>query len=282
MPTRPHPGVSSAQLAGLVLLVLLLGVFVTGHGNVSGRPVVLSPEVANARPAIPRALVAPYRRAAAIAQHSPGRVTFALALPGGRIIGKGMDETFPSASLSKSLLAVALLRSPWARNRTALDDGARMIRWSDNDAATRTLRRVGVARVRAAAAAAGLRDFAIGAHWSESRASAHDFARLMLRWPVLVPADERARLRRWLGGVVPAQSWGIPEVLRPLGARVYFKGGWRGDLVHQAARVEWGGRVAGLAVLTSDQPAGLESAVPTIRGITARLLGPGPETIHEP
>lgn len=282
MPPQTHAWPPSAQVAGLLLLVLLLGVLLTGHGNASGGSIAISSDVADARPALPRALVASYRRAVAVAGRSPGRVAFALALPGGRIVGEHMDETFPSASLSKSLLAVALLRSPLSHDRAALDDGARMIRWSDNDAATRTLARIGTARVREAAAAAGLRDFAIGKHWSESRASAHDFARLMLRWPALLPAAQRIRLHRWLGHVVPAQSWGIPEVLRPRGARVYLKGGWRGDLVHQAARIEWNGRVAGLAVLTSDQPDGLQTAVPTIRRITAGLLSAGPQALTNP
>jgi hypothetical protein len=137
------------------------------------------------------------------------------------------------------------------------------------------LDRVGTPAVRATAAAAGLRDFSIGTRWSEARVSARDFARLLRIAPELVPRTQRVRLRAWFEGIAPSQSWGIPQALRPLGARVFFKGGWRGDLVHQAARIELDGRIYGLAVLSDRQPAGLRSGAPTIERLARRVLGPG-------
>lgn len=262
----------STQVAALIVLLLLFALVVSGGSGVPGA--VGSP--GGARPSVERSrgLKDFVVRGAGVADHAPGRVAFALALPGGAVVGERLDMTFASASLSKSLLAVALLRSPGlVRDAEALADGERMIRWSDNAAATRTLQRLGPRAVRAAATTAGMRDFQIGAHWSESRASARDFARLLLVAPDLVPTRQRWRLRRWFATVTPSQSWGIPQVLRPRGARVLFKGGWRGGLVHQAARVEFRGRMYGLAVLTDRQPGGLRSGVPTITRIARTTLG---------
>lgn len=271
-PMRPL----SSQVAALIVLVLLFAVLVTGHRIPSGAPSTGSAALASV-PAPPRdgVMAALDLQASRTADAAPGRVAFALALPDGRVIGDQPHATFASASLAKSLLAVTLLRSRrWSRDRGALADGARMILWSDNDAATRTLARLGSPEVRTTAGVAGLRDFSIGSSWSEARVSARDFARLMLIAPHLVPPHERARLRTWFAGVVPAQSWGIPQVLRPMGAQVLFKGAWRDGLAHQAARVELDGRTYGLAVLTDRQTRGLRSAVPTIEHITRTLLGP--------
>lgn len=270
----------STQLAALIVLLLLFALVVSGGGGVSGA--VGSPGGARPSAAPSRTLAVLTERGAEVADHAPGRVAFALVLPGGTVVGERLDMTFASASLSKSLLAVALLRSPGlVQDAGALADGERMVRWSDNAAATRTLHRLGLPAVRAAATAAGMRDFSIGAHWSESRASARDFARLLLVAPDLVPSRQRERLRRWFVTVTPTQSWGIPEVLRPRGARVLFKGGWRGGLVHQAARVEFRGRTYGFAVLSDRQPAGLRSAVPTITRIASTMLGATRAQAHQ-
>jgi hypothetical protein len=75
--------------------------------------------------------------------------------------------------------------------------------------------------------------------------------------------------------VVPEQSWGIPAAARPRGWRTLHKGGWRpgpaGALIHQAARLERGGRPVAIAVLTDGNP-GAQYGAETVRGVARRLL----------
>jgi hypothetical protein len=78
-----------------------------------------------------------------------------------------------------------------------------------------------------------------------------------------------------LSTIVGYESWGIPAIARPLGYRVFFKGGWRstgiGRLVHQVARVEGHGRTFSIAVMTDGDPS-MAYGIETIQGVTAALL----------
>jgi len=153
-----------------------------------------------------------------------------------------------------------------------------MIRVSDNEAAAAVYGLLGSARVERAARAARMRFFeGIPAHWASGEIAALDQARFFARLERLVPRRFYRYARRLLRTIVDWQSWGIPAVARPRGYRVFFKTGRRtspslsGQIVHQVARLERGGRVFTLAVLTDRQPSD-NYGIATIAGIARRLL----------
>jgi hypothetical protein len=105
-------------------------------------------------------------------------------------------------------------------------------------------------------------------YWANAQLTAADQARLFARLGEVVPRAHGAYVRRLLSSVVPSQSWAIPQASRPRW-RTYFKGGWRstsrGQLVHQAARLERGRLSVAIAVLTDGDPSH-EYGVATVRG----------------
>ena len=207
-----------------------------------------------------------------------GSTAFAVVDTRGRLSGLRSDTQFGSASVVKAMLLVARLDA-LARSQTPLSTGERallapMVRRSDNSAATAIYGRVGDAGLRRLARRARMRRFAVSGYWANARITAADQTRFFIRLDRLLPRRHRAYGRELLGGIVSEQRWGIPRGA-PRGWRVFFKGGWRpearGNLVHQAARLERGERVLAVAVLTTGNPShgyGTE----TIRGVTARLL----------
>jgi hypothetical protein len=279
-PSSPRPALQSLLIAVLLLDLIAVGVALSGHSESIGRS---TRQISVAAPERPRVQsLAWLDRARAYAAARPGRVAFAVALPNGDVVGWHTRTRFRSASLSKSLLAVTLLRSDLAGDEAALESARRMIEYSDNDAATLLLRRTGPPAVRSTAAAAGMRDPQIRGRWSEARVSARDMALLFARMPRLVPPATRAVARTWFQDVAPAQAWGIPRVLRPLGANVQFKGGWRPGLTHQAARVQWHGQTVALAVMTDRQTKGMSTSIATIEGLTRRVFATSPERTIQP
>jgi len=217
-----------------------------------------------------RAIDAARRFAAARA----GTVAFAVLDPRGRLRGLERTLSFPSASVSKAMLLVAVLRSAGPRpltpsERALLDP---MVVESDNDAADAVFGQVGDAGLLGVARAAGMRRFAPAGHWSGAGLTPADQARLFLRIDRLVPGRHRAYARKLLAGIVPWQRWGIPEaVARRAGATVLFKGGWRSGLTHQIALVERGGTRIALAVMIRDGP-DIAYDQDTIAGIARRVL----------
>jgi hypothetical protein len=107
----------------------------------------------------------------------------------------------------------------------------------------------------------------------EARITAADQARFYLRVDQLVPARHRAYARELLAGITPGQRWGIAPVAERRGFAVFFKGGWRKRLTHQAALLERDGRRVALAVLTRDEPTTAYGAA-TLAGVAARVLHP--------
>ena len=211
-----------------------------------------------------------------------GRVAFAVADRRGGIRGAHLRRPFASASLVKAMLLVAYLRQA-ERGEAPLDLAARrrldrMIRSSDNDAASAVFAALGPPALRDLARAARMRSFAVGALWGNARVTAADQARLFLSLDRLIPARERGFARRLLAGIVPEHSWGIPQAARPRW-RVLFKGGWRpaqgGAIVHQAALLEGSYRTLALAVLSEGNPAEPYGQA-TIRGVARILLSDRP------
>jgi hypothetical protein len=181
------------------------------------------------------------------------------------------------------MLLVTYLRK-LDRQHRGLDSGSRsvlypMIHVSDNSAATSVWRRVGDAALYRLARAAGMTDFSIVGIWARAQISAADQARFFFEMDGLLPHRFRGYARSLLSGIAGYESWGIPHVARPAGWHVFFKGGWRGtgrgQLVHQAARLERGRTRFGMAVMTDGDPS-MGYGITTIQGVTARLLSRPP------
>ena len=180
---------------------------------------------------------------------------------------------FPSASVTKAMLLVSVLRRAAAK---PLDENVRrqlraMITVSDNDAASAVYARVRARGLQSVARAAGMNNFREVGHWAGARITAADQARLFLRIDKLVPRVHRRYARKLLSSIVRPQRWGIAPVARRKRLKIFFKGGWRNGVTHQVALLEHGGRRVALAVLTSGSPS-MAYGVETIERIAARVL----------
>jgi Beta-lactamase enzyme family len=207
-----------------------------------------------------------------------GTASFALVDERRRVHGYGANAAYSSASLVKAMLLVAYLDRRDVRHRGLRRSERRllgpMIRISDNDAATAVYERVGPNGLVGLARRAGMRGFVPYPVWGGCQLTARDQARFFSRIRRLIPRRHRDYALRLLQGIVSYQRWGIPQGA-PRGWRLYFKGGWFEDedgwRVHQAARLERGGRRLSIAVLTRGNPT-LEYGAATIAGVTSRLL----------
>ena len=182
-----------------------------------------------------------------------------------------------SASVFKAMLLVAYLDHPSVRERPLRDSDrnllAPMIRYSDNDTATRVRDFVGAARIERLARRARMRAFRLSPVWGLSQVDADDQSRYFLRLPDLVAGRHRAYARKLLAGIVAEQRWGIAKV-RPRGWKLYFKGGWgsgTGAVSHQVALLERGRQRVSVAIMTTGSPSHRYSEQ-TLRGIASRLL----------
>jgi hypothetical protein len=169
--------------------------------------------------AAPSAAAAPLTDAAAIAaarRFAAGRegdVAFAVLEPSGRLRGLRRTALFPSASVSKAMLLVAVLRRARGRELTPAERELLrpMVTASDNDAADAVYAQVGDAGLASVGKAAGMRRLALAGAWSEAGLTPADQARLFLRLDAVVPARHRRYARRLLSEVVAGQRWGSPR-----------------------------------------------------------------------
>ena len=277
---RPRVIVPLVLLAALASVLVIVLSDPEPDGARQGGAAATVAGAAPAAPSVPRRRPPPrlttqarIRAAARYASTRLGTVAFAVVGGSGRVHGVRRTETFPSASLVKTVLLVAELRRAAGR---PLEPAARariepMIVSSDNNAAFASYNVVGKAGLVAAARAAGLGRFAVPTSLFDAQVTAADQARLLLRVDRVVPPAHRRYARRLLSSIVPWQRWGIPPVARERRYKAFFKGGWRSGLTHQAALLERGGRRIALAVLTSGSPS-MDYGIETINGIAARVL----------
>lgn len=217
--------------------------------------------------------------AASYLRDRSGYTSFAVIDSEGRMHGRHLHRIFVSASVVKAMLLVAYLRKLAAEHR-GLDVTSRsllepMIHLSDNDAATAVWERDGDRRLRALARGAGMTDFSIEGEWGNAQISAADQARFFYGMERLIPSRFRHFADHLLSHIAGYESWGIPAVARPRGWTVYFKGGWRGtwrgELVHQIARLARHRQRVAIAVMTDGDPS-MDYGIETIEGVAGRLL----------
>jgi hypothetical protein len=218
--------------------------------------------------------MADLRRARSYARSRMGRVSFAVLEPGGGVHGLHRTAVYPSASVVKAMLLVAVLRRAGARALTAQQRAllVPMVTVSDNDAALAVYASVGKAGLWRVARAARMQHFGGVPALFDTQITAADQVRLFLRIDRLVPPAHREFVRRLLSSIVGWQRWGIAPVARHRQLKAFFKGGWRTGLVHQVALLERGRRRLALAVLTLGEPS-MAYGEQTIAGIAARVLG---------
>jgi hypothetical protein len=217
--------------------------------------------------------------AATYLRRRTGYTSFAVVDSEGRMHGSHLHRTFVSASVVKAMLLVAYLREiAGAHRRLAETDRSllqSMIHISDNEAATAVWERDGDQRLRALAQRAGMTDFSIEGEWGNAQLSAADQAHYFFEMDSLIPARFRHFADHLLSHIAGYESWGIPSEARPRGWTVFFKGGWRGtwrgQLVHQIARLRKPHERVAIAVMTDGDPS-MEYGIETIQGVAARLL----------
>jgi beta-lactamase class A len=190
------------------------------------------------------------------------------------------DRQYVSASVVKAMLLACFLDiKSLAHEQLSTTDRFElraMITLSDNDAADEIYRQVGDAHLYNLARRLGMRHFSVRGYWANAQLTSDDQALLMEHLPSAIYPRYYAYARSLLSSVVTWESWGIPQVARPRGWNVFFKGGWRGtdrgQLIHQVARLERRGQVVAICVLSDGDP-GTGYGQETVYGIARRLLG---------
>jgi hypothetical protein len=187
------------------------------------------------------------------------------------------DRVVHAASVMKAMFLVAYLNRVRVRDRP-LRSGrrallSRMIRRSDDEAATTIRNIVGDAALVRLAHRAHMTRFAVAPIWGLSTVTARDQTRLFLRIDRLIPPRHRATAMTLLRTIVPRQRWGVARA-RPAHWTLYFKGGWgsgTGLVDHQVALLRRGRLRVALAIMTTNNP-GHAYGKATLEGVARRLL----------
>ncbi len=225
----------------------------------------------------PRAIA----RAQAYLARRGGRTALAVVDTEGRLSGVNVHSTFITGSVVKAMLLVAYLRRLHDMGQHRIDSYSNsilypMINVSDNNAATQCWSIVGNSGLYGVAGAAGMTEFSVTTDWGSAIISAADQAKFFFEMDSLIPREFVGYARFLLSTIAGYESWGIPTIARPLGYRVFFKGGWRPSpdiyLVHQIARLEGHHRTFSIAIMT-DGDSGMGYGIATIQGVTQALLG---------
>jgi beta-lactamase class A len=198
----------------------------------------------------------------------------------GRRYDFASDRPFVSASVIKVMLLTCFLNMKTLANEplaaTDRSELGAMIDYSDNHAADWVFYQVGEAHLYNLARRLGMRHFSVNGWWTNAELTTNDQALLMSKLEQAIYPRYYTYARSLLSSIVSWQSWGIPQVARPRGWKVFFKGGWRGtasgQLVHQVARLESGSRAMVICVMTDADPSQAYGEE-TIAGIAQRLLG---------
>jgi hypothetical protein len=213
-----------------------------------------------------------------------GRTGFAVIDSEGRLSGVNVHARFITGSVVKAMLLVAYLRRLNALGQHHIDSHSAsflypMIHVSDNNAASETMSYVGASGLYGVARAAGMRNFYVAGSapgdWGSALLSPADQARFFFEMDSLIPKEFVGYARYLLSTIASYESWGIPAVARPLGYRVFFKGGWRPTpsiyLVNQIARLEGHHHTFAMAVMTDGDP-DMGYGIGTIQAVTSALL----------
>lgn len=212
-----------------------------------------------------------------IAQRT-GFLSYAVIDNHGHLSGWHYTRMYISASVPKAMMMVQYLRTHTTISATMQWTIKTMIEYSDNSCADVVYAAIGgdpalnhVARLAHMTHFIANRGF-----WGNCYINAADQARFFYNMDSLIPKAHLAFARYILSHVV-RYPYGIPQVARPLGWKVFFKGGWRTglhgpQLIHQIARLERGKTTIAIAILTDGDPDDLY-AEDTLVGVTQRLLG---------
>nr|WP_241827049.1 serine hydrolase [Streptomyces graminilatus] len=173
------------------------------------------------------------------------------------------QTAYDSASVVKVTVLATLLWDAQKQGRalTATEKSLAkaMITKSDNASTTKLWNQLGLAKVRAFVAAAGMTQTVPGAngYWGLTQITARDEQKLLglitLTNAVLTD-NSRAYILQLMGEVIPSQRWGTPKGA-PAGVSVHVKNGWlqratNGWRVHSVGTFKGGGHDYMITVLT--------------------------------
>ena len=274
MPIR-SPKTNSRR--GVIEVLAPLAALIVVAALVSALPALGSSQRSREEQAFPTS--AQVARARHFAHSRQGIVSFTVVDSHGRRYDSYGDRQFVSASAVKAMLMTCFLNMKTLDHQrlTATDRSElrAMITVSDNNAADEVYDEVGDAHLMFLAQRLGMRHFSVAGYWGYAQLTTNDQALLMSKLDRAVYPRYRRYARSLLSSIVSWESWGIPQVARPLGWKVFFKGGWRGtvrgQLVHQVARLERRDEAIVICVMT-DGDLSQSYGEETIAGIARNLL----------